>query len=118
MLTAKTIDYTNRIVSVKLVTGEEIIARVVEQKEHSLVFKRPLSMVMMAGDDDNQGQVAFAPWMLGLPDDARVELPRERLVYVGESRKDAAEQYVIAVNDYEGPRAATVEVAGASRGRL
>lgn len=117
MLTAKPIDYTNRIVSAKLITGEELIARVVEQKEHSLVFRRPLTMVMMAAEDDNQGSVAFAPWMLGLPDDARVELPRERIIWVGESRKDAAEQYVIAVNDYEGPRAATVDEPVASRGR-
>lgn len=117
MLVSKSINYTGRVVALKLVTGEEIIARVTDDTDTNLVLKRPLSMVMMAGEEDeSQGSVAFAPWMLAIPDDALVSLSKSSIVYVHEARKDAAEQWVTAVGDYEGPRGATMEVA-ASRGR-
>lgn len=118
MLVSKQIDYTNRVVALKLITGEEVIARVTQVTDTTLTLKRPLSMVMMQGgeEDESQGSVAFAPWMLAIPEDALVELSKDRIVYVHEARKDAAEQWVSAVGDYDGPRGATMEVT-ASRGR-
>ena len=86
---------TNQTTSaIKLITGEEIIALVTEVTESTLTIKRPLTLVMTmpeAGGD--QGQVAFAPWMLGLDPNHEITLQLTRVVYYGPARHDAALEY-------------------------
>lgn len=80
--------------AVKLVTGEEIIAMVTSVTESTITIKRPLTLVMTmpeAGGD--QGQVAFAPWMLGLDANHEITLQLTRVVYYGPARSDAAQEY-------------------------
>lgn len=84
--------------AVKLITGEEIIALVTSVTESTITIKRPLTLVMTmpeAGGD--QGQVAFAPWMLGLESNKEITLQLTRVVYYGPARSDAAQEYHAAV---------------------
>lgn len=80
--------------AIKLVTGEEIIALVTSVTESTITIKCPLTLVMTmpeAGSD--QGQVAFAPWMLGLDSSSELTLQLTRVVYYGPARTDAAIEY-------------------------
>lgn len=108
MLITTNSNLTNKVGVFKLVSGEEVIARVVEDNsaQGSIRIKAPLSMIMV-NDDGNQGMVAFAPWVLGAADDAILEIKTANLVVTTEARADAAIQYSQAVGE---PAEATAKV--------
>lgn len=107
------------IVAAKFVTGEEIIAKVVRDTTNTIVFIRPLTLVMTFNHSD-QGEVNFAPWMIGLDPDAEVTIEKSKLLFVGAARKDAATEYRNATDEPEiaqasPPPARGVKTAKASR---
>lgn len=86
------------VTAIKMITGEEIIALVSEVTDQVIKLKHPLTLVMTlpeAGGD--QGQVAFAPWMLGLESGQEITLQISRVVYHGPARSDAATEYKSAI---------------------
>jgi hypothetical protein len=85
------------IMAIKLVTGEEIIACVKPVDGNTLEIMRPLTLVMtLPRPGEDQGQVAFAPWMLGLDSDHALRLPLTSIIYFGKAREDAAQEYISA----------------------
>lgn len=93
MLKAKETD----IQTLKLSTGEEIIARVQNAGEYVITVVRPLALVLAeVPGNPQQTQVMFTPWMLGVSDEAVVDLDAKHVIARGPARKDAAEQYVAA----------------------
>lgn len=88
------------VAAAKLITGEEIITRVVDVGTNYVTVRRPLALVMIASPDaDNQGQVSFAPWMLAIDDNQPMIMDLSKIIYIGPARKDAAEQYMEATGD-------------------
>jgi hypothetical protein len=118
MLVENHVDLSGRIIAVKLTTGEELVARCMDDNADVSVLslRRPVSLVMSHDAETDQAMVAFAPWMLALPDDAIVRIGRSRVVYAGEARRDVTEQYKEAVNDIA-PMSGAVQDNVASRGR-
>lgn len=120
MLMENNSNLTGKFGVFKLVTGEEIIARVVEDN-HSLGFykiKEPLSMVMVPQEDGQQGMVAFAPWILGAKDNAVIKLLETKIMVATEARDDAGRQYeqVMGIEPPATNKVAPQETV-ASRGR-
>lgn len=91
---------TDTIATIKLVTGEEIITRVVEDRISSGFIRvvNPLAMVMMPGEGD-QGMVAFAPWMLGIDDDTPITIDANKIIVACKARADASSQYSSAMGE-------------------
>ena len=54
----------NDVKVLKLITGEELIARVIEEKNNLITLEKPMILQMMA-PDRTTGQIPFAlvPWM-------------------------------------------------------
>jgi len=54
----------NDVKVLKLITGEELIARVIEEKNNLITLEKPMILQMLA-PDRTTGQVGFAlmPWM-------------------------------------------------------
>lgn len=98
MLIVNNSKYNNKIVSIKLITGEEIMALVVNDESSLINVKNPLLLVMMT-DESTQGMVAFAPWILGAEDSAVIEINKNSVIAITEARSDALDQYRIAVGD-------------------
>lgn len=92
---------TGKVGVLKLITGEEIIARIPEDNHPhgSVQVKNPLAMVMMPSDDSTQGMVAFAPWMLGVDEDTNISIDSSKIIAIAEARVDAASQYSQAVGE-------------------
>lgn len=92
---------TGKVGILKLVTGEEIIARIPEDNypTGAVKVKNPLAMVMMPSDDGNQGMVAFAPWMLGVDEDTEIAIEPSKIIALASARVDAASQYSQAVGE-------------------
>jgi len=97
------------IISLKLISGEEIIAKLIEFKKESLILYNPLTMFleMIDHEYDNQvtkqkgksqqAMVAFAPFMLGIDQNSKVTIDHSKYLAVSIARADAASQYKSAI---------------------
>lgn len=59
--------------SFKLLTGEELIAKLVSPTGQGYIIETPLVVHVLRGPD-GQGTLAFAPWSMVQKDDSQVEL--------------------------------------------
>lgn len=103
------------VITAKLVTGEEIIARIVEVQADHLVITKPHTLVM-TGMQNGQGMIAMAPFMLGTADDAKLRIDFSKIVTYAKARADAAGQYIKATSGIEVPQAGTASILPPLRG--
>ena len=90
------------IVAIKLISGEEIIGRVVNEQPNLLMISQPLSFIMHPNPKSpNQAMVSFAPWMIGIRDNQIVSLSLDKILFVAEARGDASDQYRQAIGDFD-----------------
>jgi len=75
------------VVSLKLVNGDEIIARYDGEDDNTIKINRPLALTMGA-----QG-LGMIPWLF-LGDTESFTLKREHVFVMVPSKKDAADQYM------------------------
>ena len=87
-------------VAIKLVTGEEIIARKIPHSAtpDEIRISRPLAMVMAENPSNpQQTRVMFTPWMIAAGKEI-MDIKRVHVVAMVPARPDAAEQYEQAIN--------------------
>lgn len=85
------------VIAIKLVTGEEVIARKLSDDDQHIIVSRPLAMVMAENPDNpTQTRVMFTPWMVSAGKEV-VTIKNMHVVAVSPARHDAAEQYEQAV---------------------
>jgi hypothetical protein len=75
------------VVSIKLINGDEIIARLEKDDQHGITINRPLALTMSGGG------LGMIPWIF-LGDKDTVTLQREHFFVMVPSKKDAADQYM------------------------
>jgi hypothetical protein len=75
------------VVSIKLINGDEIIARLEKDDQNGYTINRPLALTMSGGG------LGMIPWIF-LGDRDTVTLKREHVFVVVPSKKDAADQYM------------------------
>jgi hypothetical protein len=75
------------VVSLKLVNGDEIIARYEGEDERTIKVNRPLALTMGANG------LGMIPWLF-LGDTESFSLKREHVFVMVPSKKDAGDQYV------------------------
>ena len=78
---------TGDVVSIKLINGDELIARLEADNQHGITIDRPLALTMQGGG------LGMVPWVL-LGDKNSITLQREHIFAMVPSKKDAADQYV------------------------
>lgn len=85
------------VVAIKLITGEEIIARKLSDDDGHIMVSRPLSMIMAENPDNpTQTRVMFTPWMVAAGKDM-MTIKNTHVIAVVPARHDAAEQYEQAI---------------------
>jgi hypothetical protein len=93
MLKAKETD----VQTIKLTTGEEIIAKVARTSADWLDVVRPLTLVLAeVPGNPAQTQVMFTPWMLGVAENQEISIDRSHVIATGAARDDARTQYLAA----------------------
>lgn len=75
------------VVSLKLINGDEIIARFENESDDEIKIDRPLALTMSA-----QG-LGMIPWMF-LGDKSVISLKKSHVFCMVPSKKDAADQYL------------------------
>jgi len=78
---------TNSIVSLKLINGDEIIARYESETSDSITINRPLALTM------GQQGLGMIPWVF-LGDTDTFTILRAHVFVMVLSKKDAADQYM------------------------
>lgn len=75
---------------IKLVTGEEILAEIVDDATSTLTIKNPLNAVVQP---DQRGGISygFIPWA-GLTD-GNLTLVRDKVIFISEVREDVLNSY-------------------------
>ena len=73
---------------IRMWSGEDVIADIVEETSDSIVITDPI----VAVPSQTQGQIAFAPWSPLLQKD-KIEVTRKYLVYIGDPQEEIIEQY-------------------------
>ena len=70
----------NDVKVLKLITGEEVIARVIEEKNNLITLEKPMILQMLA-PDRTTGQIPFAlvPWMKAAKNE-RVSISTEHII--------------------------------------
>lgn len=77
---------TGDVVSIKLINGDELIARYDDETGDTININRPLALTMSATG------LGMIPWMF-LGDKDNITLKKEHVFCLVPSKKDAADQY-------------------------
>ena len=74
---------------IRMWSGEDVIADLIEEKEDSIVFCNPIVAV-----PTGQGQMGFAPWSPLLKGkDEELEVTKRYVVYIADTQEQIEEQY-------------------------
>lgn len=82
------------VVSLKLTSGEEIIAYYVNEN----VFLSPLLLVMTQENNSLQGKVHFVPWLIGMDSNTPVKINKEHILSIVQSNSNIKQQYIKALS--------------------
>ena len=87
----------NDVKVLKLITGEEVIARVTEEKNNLLSLKKPMILKMLP-PDRTTGQVGFAlmPWMQAAKN-KKVTISIEHILTEDEASEQTEKNYLQVV---------------------
>jgi len=75
------------VVSIKIINGDEIIARYESEDADTVTINKPLALTM------GQGGLGMIPWVF-LGDADTITLQKQHVFFVIQSKKDAADQYM------------------------
>jgi hypothetical protein len=93
------------VLTIKLSSGEEIIAKFVSENDRDVVVVKPLTMTLMqVPGQPGQGAVAFVPFMLGIAEDSEISLNRANIVAIAHAQKAAASGYIRNTTGIEMPQ--------------
>jgi hypothetical protein len=105
MLVTKQKVNVNDIVAMKLISGEEIIAKIIAMDGGEYTLAKPFVQTLHAMPN-GQGAVGFAPFMLSLDPHATVTVNTNKLLIEPiKARQDAAAQYIKATSGLDVPPA-------------
>tara|TARA_X000000950_G_C13375820_1_gene442277 strand:+ start:178 stop:465 length:288 start_codon:yes stop_codon:yes gene_type:complete len=75
-------------VSIKLTSGEEVVARYKEDKNNAMVLSKPLMVTA------TQKGLGLAPFMFTIGTDATVSIDNSKVVCVVKTQDDMSKQYI------------------------
>lgn len=74
---------------IRMWSGEDVIADLIEEKEDGIVLTNPIVAV-----PNGQGGLGFAPWSPLLKDKGeQIEVTKEYIVYIAETQDQISQQY-------------------------
>ena len=73
---------------IRMWSGEDVIADIVEENTESIVITDPIVAVPSQQD----GRIAFAPWSPLLQKD-KIEVTKKYIVYIGDPQEEIIEQF-------------------------
>jgi hypothetical protein len=80
----------------KLITGEELIGKIVDVSESKIKISKPmcLSLSMVETNSVNHPVVMPTPWVLGIEEDEILEINKSSFIFLTKARKEVASMYL------------------------
>jgi len=96
MLNLKPTYVVNDVVTLKLVTGEEIIGKLIENKADALTLTRPLVFTV----NPQNGQAMLIPWLMSIDpkDTTPIDIYKNNVVMVTKTVKQISDNYTQATS--------------------
>ena len=79
---------TGDVVSIKLSSGEEMIARLEEENDKTAIVSKPYILIAA------QNGMALAPYMFTVSPDTKIKLKINSIICIVKSAKDASDMYI------------------------
>ena len=73
---------------IRMWSGEDVIADVIEENEYTITMENPI----VAVPSQQAGQIAFAPWS-PLHKKGKIKVSEGYVVYIGEPQEEIVEEY-------------------------
>ena len=73
---------------IRMWSGEDVIADVIEENEYTITMENPI----VAVPSQQPGQIAFAPWS-PLHEKGKIKVSEGYVVYIGEPQQEIVEEY-------------------------
>ena len=73
---------------IRMWSGEDVIADVIEENEYTITMENPI----VAVPSQQPGQIAFAPWS-PLHKKGKINVSTKYVVYIGEPQEEIIEEY-------------------------
>jgi hypothetical protein len=88
MLLEKSSFNENDIVTIKLISGEEVIGKFIKDNDEILTLEKPLMLAM------SQQGIGMVPLLVTVNPDTKLHLNKTAVILIAESDKEIANQYV------------------------
>lgn len=95
----------NDVVAVKLVSGEEIIGKIISKPvdpNYQLVLSKPVVLGMQQAPNGDVG-LGFGPFMLGIDDDVKITLEQSSYITMVKARGEIEKAYIKSTTGLEVP---------------
>jgi hypothetical protein len=76
------------VVTLKLVTSEELVGKFIEETATHYVIERPLTLVMSAKG------LGLQPWLFTVNDQKPVKIPKEKVIIIAATLDDMSKNYL------------------------
>ena len=73
---------------IRMWSGEDVIADVIEENEYTITMENPI----VAVPSQQPGQIGFAPWS-PLHTKGKIKITEKYVVYIGEPQEEIVEEY-------------------------
>lgn len=80
------------VVTIKFVSSEEVIAKVVEINDNVIKISKPI-VLTLAGNPLTESGLVPLPWSFSV-DDVPLEIRREKIIFMAKSRKEIVNMYM------------------------
>jgi len=78
----------NDVISIKLTSGEEIVGKLVEDKDSHLVLSKPLSLTA------TQQGMGLAPFMFTVDPEAKFSINKATVICISKTQEEMASNYI------------------------
>ena len=86
----------NDVKVLKLITGEEVIARVSEERSDLITLEKPMTLQMLPPNTTGQMGFAMVPWMKAAKNE-RVSISTEHIIAEDEASEQTEKNYLQVV---------------------
>ena len=83
----------NDVKVLKLITGEELIARVIEEKNNLITLEKPMTLQMLPPNTTGQMGFAMVPWMKAAKNE-KVTISTEHIIAEDEASEQTEKNYL------------------------
>jgi len=85
----------NMVMTFRMVTGEEVLARVSQEDDHSFTLKKPLVLTPIPSQGGQPPGMALVPLLMSVDiETVEVTINKAAVLASGATRKEIADQYI------------------------